>query len=181
MKKLHILGLAISAALCAPMAAQASTGTITFAGALKSSTCVVTAPGAGSFTVTLPTLATSALGALGSVAGATPFSITVSNCESGITSFTPFFEAGLYTDYTSGRLNIATGAGNATNVQLQLLNSDLSVIDVAKAYGSQNVHSTTVSGTPGSGTGTYVVRYYSLGSATAGTVSSSVTYSMVYV
>ncbi|MFZ4482149.1 MAG: fimbrial protein, partial [Rhodoferax sp.] len=49
MKKLHALGLAISAALCVPMAAHAVDGKITFNGALTGQTCTIS-PAGGSFT-----------------------------------------------------------------------------------------------------------------------------------
>ncbi len=175
MKKLHILGVAISAVLCAPMAAQASDGVITFDGLLKATTCTVTAPSGGNLGITLPTLATSLLNASGKTAGDTPFSITVGNCTAGV-SFTPYFESGANIDPLTGRLN---STGGATFVQLELLNKGGLVIDLAGVPGAQHVAATPIVG-PG-GTGYYAVRYYATGAATAGTVNSTVTYSMSYL
>jgi major type 1 subunit fimbrin (pilin) len=180
MKKVHILGVAISAAMCVPMAAQASDGTITFSGALKSTTCAVTTGTAGSFGVILPTLATSTLPAAGATAGTTAFSISVGGCTAGETLFTTFFESGASTDPTTGRLNTATGG--AGNVQLELLNSsNNSSINVAAAPGAQGVIPAAIAGTPGVGTARFAVRYYATGVTTPGTVNSAVTYSMSYI
>jgi major type 1 subunit fimbrin (pilin) len=176
MKKIHILGVAISAAMCVPMAAQASDGTITFTGVLNTTTCTVTTGTNGSFGVVLPTLATSTLAAAGVTAGTTAFSISVGSCA-GPGSFTTFFESGASTDPT-GRLN---STGVATNVQLQLLNSDNSIINAAAAPGAQGVIAAPITGTPGVGTARFAVRYYATGVTTAGSVGSAVTYSMSYI
>jgi major type 1 subunit fimbrin (pilin) len=178
MKKVHILGVAISAAMCVPMAAQASDGTITFTGALNTTTCVVTTGTGGSFGVVLPTLATSTLTAAGATAGSTAFSISVGSCA-GPGTFTTFFESGVSTDPATGRLN--TTAGGAANVQLQLRNSNDSIINVAAAPGAQGVIAAIITGTPGVGTANFAVNYYATGVTTAGTVGSAVTYSMSYL
>lgn len=176
MKKLHILGVAISAVLCVPMVAQASDGTITFTGALKATTCSVTAPTLGTFVVTLPIMSTLTLNAAGKTAGDTAFSITVANCTGSEANFTPYFESGATTDPLSGRL-INTGV--ATNVQLQLLNASGTIINAAAGAGAQNVAATSINS--GTGIGRYAVRYYATGATTAGTVASTVTYSMSYL
>jgi major type 1 subunit fimbrin (pilin) len=178
MKKLHILGVAISAALCVPIAAQASDGQIDFKGALNTSTCTVTTPAGTNFSVTLPTLATSSLASANTTAGTTPFSISVGGCTAK-TTFTTFFESGTYTDPLTGRLN--TLAGGAGNVQLQLLNSDNTVINTAAGPTLQGVRAASVTGTPGVGTANFAVRYFATGPTTAGTVTSAVTYSMTYL
>lgn len=180
MKKLHLLALAISTVLCVPLAAQASDGTITFKGLLNTSTCTVTAPATGSFLVTLPTLPASTLSANGKTAGDTGFSITVAGCAAGTSSFTPFFESGATTDAASGRLNL-TVASTATNVQLQLLNFDSTPINVANAAASQGVIPTAFISGATTATGRYIVRYYATGAAGAGSVNSSLTYSMTYI
>jgi major type 1 subunit fimbrin (pilin) len=179
MKKLHVLALAVSTALCVPLAAQASDGTITFNGVLTASTCIVTTGAAGTFTVTLPTLAASTLATTGATAGATPFTITVDSCTTE-TSFTPYFETGATTDLVTGNLKTTQGVGKAANVELQLLNGDATVINVAAGPGVQGVLGFSRSTATG-GVGNYIVRYKSTGAATAGAVTSSVTYSMVYL
>lgn len=179
MKKLYILGLAVSTAMCVPLAAQASDGMITFNGVLNASTCTVSTGTTGNFTVTLPTLAASTLSVTGATAGATPFAITVAGCTSGEATFTPYFEAGVTTDLLLGHLNITAGLGQATNVQLQLLNSNTTPINVAAIPGAQGVLPAAIVG--GTGTGNYIVRYWATGAAGAGVVTSQVTYSMVYI
>jgi major type 1 subunit fimbrin (pilin) len=74
-----------------------------------------------------------------------------------------------------------TTAGGAANVQLQLRNSNDSIINVAAAPGAQGVIAAIITGTPGVGTANFAVNYYATGVTTAGTVGSAVTYSMSYL
>ena len=185
MKKLHILGVAISAVLCVPMVAQASDGTIGFDGALTDSTCSVTTGNpAGSFAVTLPTLSASLLASSGKTAGTTAFKIIVANCgsTSTVTKFRPFFETGPTIDFATGFLKNTTGG--ATFVELELVNTDGSLIDprlsVDTTGAGQGVQNTTFTLGAGGGVGYYAVRYHATGTATPGTVISTVMYSMIY-
>jgi major type 1 subunit fimbrin (pilin) len=116
------------------------------------------------------------LSAAGNTAGDTAFSITVGSCTVGLASFTPYFESGATIDPLTGRLKNTGGAGN---VQLQLLNSNGTIIDAAKPTLLQNVAATPI--VNAGGVGRYAVRYYATGMTTAGTVVSTVTYSMVYI
>jgi major type 1 subunit fimbrin (pilin) len=124
-------------------------------------------------------LATSTLAAAGATAGSTAFSIAVGGCTAGETLFTTFFESGVRTDPATGRLN--TVPGGAANVQLQLRNSNNTIINVAAAPGAQGVIAAPITGTPGVGTANFAVNYYAMGVTTAGSVSSAVTYSMSYI
>lgn len=156
--------------------AHASDGTITFSGAVTGSTCTVQLNGgSASGTVTLPTVSTSALTSAGSTAGSTPFTLDVSNCtfSGGLTAVTAYFEAGANVDGTTGRL---TNTGGAGNVQLQLYLGSNYASKVAAGQSSQNT------ATPLTGTGQlrYGVEYYATGTATAGSVASTVTYSLIY-
>ena len=158
-----------------PLAAHASDGTITFSGAITGSTCTVKLNGgSASGTVTLPTVSTSALTSAGATAGSTQFEFDISGCTfSGATSVTAYFEAGANVDPTSGRLN---NTGGASNVQLQLyLGSNYA----SKIAAGQSGQSTA---TPLTGTGKlkYGVEYYATGTSGAGSVASTVTYSLVY-
>lgn len=175
--KHKLLALATAAAALSPMVASASDGTITFQGAVKATTCAVTAP--SSFTVTLPTVSVGTLASSGAVAGATRFAIAISGCSGSETQANAFFEAGSTVDAITGRLKNATGSGRATNVDLQLTTAAGTPIDLSKASGAQYTPQT---GNIVSNAATleYAVRYYSLGGASAGTVESSVTYSVVY-
>lgn len=158
-----------------PIAAHASDGTINFSGAVTASTCTVKLNGgAATGTVTLPTVSTSALGSAGSTAGSTPFTLDISGCTfSGASAVTAYFEAGANVDPTTGRLN---NTGGASNVQLQLYLGDAYASKVAAGQSNQNA----AAALSANGQLKYGVEYYATGTATAGTVTSSVTYSLVY-
>lgn len=162
--------------------AQASDGTINFTGALVSNTCVING-GTSTQTVTLPTLSATALSVASPTAGPTPFAIAVTNCPTGLASFTTYFEgvANANVDQTTGRLKNTAASGAATGVQLRLSNAGGgTVIDLSKPAGSQGSAAAALTGTTTlSGTANYVVEYYGT-SATAGAVTSSITYSVVY-
>jgi major type 1 subunit fimbrin (pilin) len=177
MKKIILSTAIIGTALLSSVAAHASDGTINFTGQLQSSTCSVSSA-SQTLSVTLPTLATSALAAgVGTVAGSTPFSIAITGCTSGSTA-TTYFETNANVDQSSGRLNLATGS-TATGVQLQLTNSNNSVINLAKPSGSQNVVAAAITG--GNATETFAVAYYATSATVgAGSANSNITYSMVY-
>lgn len=177
MKEYPVLRSMVALALVGtPFAAHASDGTITFSGAVTSSTCTVELNGgSASGTVTLPTVSTSALGAAGDTAGSTPFTLDISGCtfSGGPTAVTAYFEAGANVDSTTGRLN---NTGGATNVQLQLyLGSNYSA-KVAAGQSNQN----SAAALSADGQLRYGVEYYATDAAGAGSVASTVTYSLVY-
>lgn len=155
-------------------AAHASDGTLTFSGSLTSSTCSVSA-GSANQTVTLPSLAASTLASAGDTAGAVQFQIAVTGCSGGTATATPYFESGANVT-TTGRL---ANTGNAGNVEIQLLNASLGVMDL-KGVNPSAQSSTAAAVSGGSATATFVAKYYATGAASAGSVASSVTYSMVY-
>lgn len=174
--QLQTLGLAAALAM-AVSSAQASDGTINFAGQLQTSTCAVSAASANQ-TVTLPTLATTNLTTAGQTGGATTFSIAVAGCPTGVgapTTFTTYFETNSNVDLTNGNLK---STGTATGVQLRLSNAGGGAIRLDKPTGSQNVTQATLSA--GAGTANYFAEYYATGATSAGTVASSITYSMIY-
>lgn len=161
--------------LAAAGSAFAVDGTVNVTGTVSTATCTVTVSPS---TVALPTVQRSALGSNGAVAGTTPFQIITSGCSgTGVTNITTFFEYSS-TINASGRLNntISSGAGGATNVDVQVLNSSLGVVNLAGALGSQNVPSIAF----GNSTQNFYARYYATGAATAGTFSSSFTFTLVY-
>lgn len=165
----------IAAAIALAQGAHASDGTITFNGALTASTCTIT--GGGNQTVTLPTLSTAMLATAGATAGGTAFSISVTACTAGLTTAKAYFEAGVNTDLATGRLK-STGA--AANVQIQVLNGDTGAV-MNLAAPSVAAQGGPAGGlTAGAGTENYIAQYYATGATTAGPVTSSVTYSMVY-
>jgi major type 1 subunit fimbrin (pilin) len=168
-------------------AAAAVDGTITITGQVTASTCKVGNGSPNNFTVALPSIATSALNGVGTVAAATPFSIQISGCgTSGSPSkVATYFEPGPTIDTSTGNL-INQASGGATGVQVQLLNgtgssaSAFSPIKLGAASGSQNSGTFAIS-SGGTATLNYYAQYYqSLASVGAGAFNSSVQYSMFY-
>ncbi|WP_213296953.1 fimbrial protein [Paraburkholderia sacchari] len=182
MKKIAIpvivaaMGFAASAAHAAGPANNG--GIVTINGELTSNTCDVSGNGQGNnFTVTLPTLSASELSAAGSVAGSTGFNIALTNCTPNSGNVHTFWEYGANTLSDGNLLN----NGTATKVEVQLVdyNGGMKVIDVSKADGAQNSQAVAIAS--GKANLQYAAQYISpLGSATAGSVTTNVTYSMVY-
>jgi major type 1 subunit fimbrin (pilin) len=140
-------------------------------------TCVPTVVPSGA--ILLPKVSTSALSANGQTAGATSFSIQLSNCKtSGVTAngvaVRTFFD-GPQVNAGTGNLNVT---GTATNVQLRLTNGDGSVINLAGAHGGQNVATAQI----GAGTASlpYAARYFATGKASPGTVTSTVNFTIEF-
>lgn len=169
-----IAGFGIAAV--APQA-HAADGTININGAVTGSTCVVKVNGAVSpATITLPTVSTTALSAVGATAGQTAFSINLSGCAGTptATAASTYFENGPNVN-AAGRLK---NTGTATNVDVQLVNSDNSVITAGSAAPSTGSGVSTISAN--AATLSYYARYYATAAATAGTVASSVQFSVIY-
>ncbi|SAL47548.1 fimbrial protein [Caballeronia cordobensis] len=179
MNKLVYAALASGAMILASGSAFASDGTITFNGALTAQTCTVNGEGQGKdFTVTLPTVSTAKLAALGQTAGATKYSVVLSAC-SPVTSSSKasvFYEAGATVDPSDGRLIVASGG--AANVKLQLNNWDGSQIKAGYSATMQNSQPADIS--TGTATLNYQVQYYATGATTAGAANSSIVYSINY-
>lgn len=176
------LAVACGALALAPtaFAAQGGTpdGTITINGVVAANTCTVTVGGGSGNTITLPTVYTSSLGAPGNVTGTTPFSISVSGCDQNLTSvYTYWSGANIAGD---GNLKNTTVGG--TNAEVQLLNGDNSTIALNAAQGAQNSKSVTMTASGGSTSATlnYKAQYYATAAATAGKLSTTVSYTMVY-
>lgn len=168
----------------ASSATYAVDGTITFNGTLVNSTCSATI-GSGSTTsgtVTLPTSNIVNLAASGAVSGLTAYKIvlTGSGCSTSSGIATPYFEPSVANINTSGRL---INTGTATNVDIQLLNSVQTVINLSADASSQTT-STVTTGTNTSNTATYTypyyAQYYATAATTAGTVIGKVDYSLIY-
>jgi len=165
----------VGASALAPRTASAVDGTITINGTINSSTCKINgANSPAAIAVTLPTVSTTSLNAAAAVAGRTPFSINLTNCGS-LTKATTFFEPGP-TIMADGNLKNATGT--ATGVEVQLLNNDFSAINLSAASGSQNSAQATL--TSGAGTLNYYAQYYATVAAGAGSVATSVQFTMLY-
>lgn len=177
MKKMILTTAVISALGMANAALAASSGTITFNGALSATTCDVNVEGQGpDATVVLPTLGTSALDASGKTGGTTRFVMALTKCAGVKRSASAYFEDGANVN-AEGRL---VNTGTAKNVDLQLLDGSggRGVINVGS--GSQAANTTYVSTSSGSASLPYDVRYYATAATEAGTVVSTVVYNLQY-
>lgn len=185
--KLLALPAILALGLALAPAAHASAGTITFNGSALASTCVVsTATGgngavgfsSGNFSITLPGVQTFNFTATGDVADPTPFSVGLTGCPTS-----PSGEQ--VAAYFSGSNIAADGnlgnTGTASGLEIQLLNADNSVIDLSQGSAlAQNSHYTAISAT-GTATLSYVAQYYaSSANVAAGSVSTTVDYTLVY-
>lgn len=148
---------------------------------LTAPSCTLTS-GSQNIAVTLPGVAASSLSTAGQVNGRTAFSIAVTGCPSSASTITTYFYGG-NVDATTGNL---INNGTATNVEVQLLNGSggsaaaLTAINLSGAQATaQNSSVFNVSG--GASTLHYYAQYIaSGGAATAGSVSTSVTFTIAY-
>lgn len=165
----------IAATALAPTAQAASSGTINFTGKVLADTCVIKINNSASNVVALPTVMTAAFGsAAGNVAGATKFTVDLSNCDTNTKNADMAFTAGPSIDTTSGNLNNTTTGGS--NVQIQLLNGAAVINTSTQA----NAPVIPVSG--GTGSATLTAQYVSTATATtAGLVTSSVGFTLTYM
>ncbi|ULU25633.1 fimbrial protein [Dyella terrae] len=191
MKKLLLAALVTTTLGFAGLATAATTvssGTITVNGKIVSSTCAVTANNAQNPTITLPTLDTNALSTVGSAAGWTALTFSVTGCSAvtGATAVSTYFSSA-NVDTTSGYLKNTTAGGS--NVEIVLSNSQSAVAGTTGALalngvaGAQNAQTATLptSGSAGAATFNYYVGYVANGAAaTAGAVNTTVQYALSY-
>ena len=148
---------------------------------LTAPSCTLTS-GSQTIAVPLPGVPASSLSTAGQVGGRTAFRMDVTGCPSSVSSITTYFYGGNI-DTTTGNL---VNKGSATNVEVQLLNgpggsaAPLSAINLAGAQATaQNSSVFTLNG--GNATLNYYAQYIaSGGAATAGSVSTSVTFTIAY-
>lgn len=180
MKKI-LLVAAAAAGIAAASPAFAVDGTINFSGSVTGTTCRINGvtTGPASISVTLPNVSTTSLSTVGATAGYTPFAISLSQCAAN-TKATTYFEQGGNIDSATGNLK-NTASGGAANVQIQLLNGDNTAITLNGATTTLQNSKQITTNASGVGTLNYVAQYIApTGSAGAGTVTSSVTFTMQY-
>lgn len=143
--------------------------------------CTLTA-GSQNIAVVLPGVPASSLSTAGQVGGRTSFSIAVTGCPSSVNSITTYFY-GANVDTTTGNL---INKGTATNVEVQILNGSggsaaaLSAINLARAQATAQ-NSSVFNVSNGNATLNYYAQYIASGGAsTAGSVSTSVTFTIAY-
>lgn len=155
----------------------AADGSVIFNGSIVDQTCTITVGGVVSpavATVTLPTVSVSLLDAAGKRTGRTDFEINLSDCNGASSSAMAFFEAGADVDPVSGEL---INRGTATNVRLSLLDGSTPISVGNTNQRSNSMHVIFI----GNATLPYAVEYVATGAAAAGTVQSSVTYTINYI
>ncbi len=174
----HIALLA-TASIMGITSAFAADGTITINGLVTDKTCDIVTPQGKDFTVTLPTVSKNTLAKVGDVAGRTPFTINLSKCSEG--KVATYFEPGATVDFASGRLNNQDVAG-AKNVQIQLLGGNNQFLPVlaAGANGNQTNSQWVDVAAQGSADMNYYAEYYATNASSAGKVTTSVQYTIIY-
>ena len=192
--KRAMLAAGIVTTMALPLTGQASDGTITFTGAVTASTCTLSVNGgvnAGTATVALPTVDTAALTNTSprTTAAGTFFSVGVSACSAvadiGVTPSAPtlvsiYFEAGPNVDEATGGL-INTVAGS--NVEVNLYNASGATVVGSQIKPGTNTQQPAALAILAGGTQWFYAGYSTAGhatAATAGAVSTSITYSLVY-
>ncbi len=194
--KRAMIAAGIATAMGLPLSGQASDGTITFTGAVTANTCTVSVNASGAnATVALPTVSTSALTnvATKTTAAGTFFNMAVSACTAtplldiagaAPTTVKIYFEAGPNVDeVTGGLINTVVGS----NVEVNLYNaSAASIVGTQIKPGTPTAQPLTQAIGVG-GTQWFYAGYSTAGTnglagaaATAGAVSTSITYSLVY-
>jgi len=173
------LALVAALSVVAMANAQAADGTISITGLVTDKTCDIITPAGKDFTVALPTVSKQTLASSGDVAGRTPFQINLANCSEG--KVATYFEPGATVDFNTGRL-LNQAASGAKNVDVQLLGSNNQVIPVLAA-GSNGAQANSqwvdvVEG--GAADLNYYAEYYATGASTAGEVTTSVQYTIIY-
>lgn len=178
MKKVAIAALVATVGLAAGTAHADSTS-LNFTGQVTGATCNIDGNGQGTnnFSVQLPALSASALSAAGSTAGSTGFTIALTNCTPATGNVRTFWQGA--NTLPDGNL-VNNGTAPKVEVQLVDYNSGMHTINTSQPDGSQNSYAVALS-SGGNATLKYAAQYASpAGGAGPGSVSTSVTYSLVY-
>lgn len=180
--KLKLVALTLIAFSGAALADSANT--VQFKGEVSTQTCSVNINGNESNPVVLlPTVSASTLATAGTSNGDTTFTVNVTGCTANATSSTAIKTVFAGNNVTSnGNLGNTTGTGAATNVSIQLLDSDATT---PLSFSSGSVATTSpmtlASGTDTSTSQTLTARYYAEATGvTAGSVTATAQYAITY-
>jgi len=173
----NVLSVALLAVGLISSSAYASDGQITINGQVVDNTCVING-GAYDKVVTLPTVSTMSMTTPGMTAGDTAFTIPLNSCTPATGVALMHFEAGSTISMSSG--NLTNQAPMGSNVEVQLLDGNtFNALNLAGGVGMQNL--TPVMIVSGDADINLVARYKAqTGPATAGLVSTFVTFSIGY-
>ncbi|MGR3908675.1 fimbrial protein [Burkholderia sp. SR8] len=178
-KKLTLASIATAIVAFAPLAAHAYDGSVSFTGALSGASCEIKVNGAdNNGTVQLPSVGAAQLASAGKVSGATNFTIELSKCQNAGNSVRAFFEAGPNVDNANGTLINRAGTNAATNVAVQLLDTFGNAL---KAGHDSQRTVTPIALVNNAAKLVYGAQYYATAATTAGSVNTSVTYSIDYL
>ncbi|MFU1905304.1 fimbrial protein [Bordetella avium] len=189
--------LALAGMAAAP--AHAADGIVTITGEITDSTCKINGgdPPANIF-VALPKISTTALKNVGDTAGATLFTIKLTDCPTSLTgNVKAHFEPGSTTDYANGSLYAYTNvnsvsaavgsipspaAAKVSNLGIQLANPDGSKITIGELPSGPGEALNAQTDGKKTATLRYLARYVKTGDGVinAGKVVTYVQYSIVY-
>jgi len=169
----------------ASLNARAADGTITIQGSVSDTTCSINGAASGTpadISVTLPTVQAGSLASAGAVAGTSnmgDIQMVLSGCSGAASKAIARFENGSTVDQSSGYLKNMASANGAQNVQVRLLNASMQPINIVTGQ-NNDIASNGMAITGGSAVLKYFAQYFATGKAQAGSVSTSVQYTMQY-
>lgn len=185
MKKILFKAIPLVAILATSYSASAAaTQTVTFEGEVSSITCKVSINGDTDAVVLLPTVPASNLAKEGSTDGATPFTISITDCgnTAAATVGVVFLGYDVATATDVGVLGntLEAGSGVATNVGIQILDDTGVAINIQPGVLSSSSNTVSVPAATQSAEVQYNAQYYALGAATAGKIKALADYSLTY-
>ncbi|WP_222987556.1 fimbrial protein [Psittacicella hinzii] len=184
MKKLA-LASALALTLLAPSAfanTAVQSGKVTFSGKVIDTTCYVKTDDQNK-TVTLPSVAKSAFTKKGDVAGQTAFEITITGCTNVATGSN---QGGVHwlvdanVDVTTGTLKNTLTSGQATNVNLQLVDANLKTIKIGATDDVSNINYVALQNNQDKTVRFYAQYYATDTGVTAGDVQAIAKFELVY-
>ncbi len=183
-KKLALLSSALIFASVAQVA-NAGTGTIDIEGGVSDTTCTVTVNNTtgGNATVVLPVVRPGALDAPGKTAGRAFLNFELTGCASAATlaSTARVYFLASQDINSAGRLSNTTTTNGVQNVDIEVLNSDLSSINLTNTS-PQHTTVANITGTSGTAKASirHYVQYYATGQATPGRLTANLEYNIEY-
>jgi len=172
MKK-SLIAVALLAGSAFVGVANAADGTINFTGKVTADACTVT-PGTGTQTVSLGSVSSTALAAVGNSAAPTKFDVTLASCPAAATSATVKFDGPADTK-DSRLLKLTTATGVATGVGIGLYEQDAStLIPVGSSSASKTLSSTANT------TFSFVAKYVATAAVTAGSANAVSDFTVIY-
>ncbi|WOR89417.1 fimbrial protein [Proteus mirabilis] len=178
MLKKTTLALFVAAFFLSTNALALSDNTITFQGEVSDETCSVSINGnQAKPVVILPTVSAKELKDSRDTAGQVTFDIGLSGCTGNTDKPTKISTVFVGNQVTSnGNLG---NTGNATNVEIQLLDTAQKVINLTGGFKGEGDLQLKPGETQASAT--YTAQYYATGAASAGTVEATLQYAVSYL